>query len=103
MEPGQGSFSAETSELRAAARAVRDAIDDFGTRSPLKYRLDAQEAGHPRLSAELADYQHGSADVVDLLRTDAQELAARLTDTAADYEELDSELARALSEAVHRQ
>ncbi|QUG99861.1 hypothetical protein HUO13_02730 [Saccharopolyspora erythraea] len=102
-EPNANSFSAETHELRAAARNVRDAIEEFGTGSALKYRLDAHEAGHPRLGAELAGYQRASADSVELLRADAQELATRLTDSAADYEGLDSDLASVLSDVVHRQ
>ncbi|GAA2818068.1 hypothetical protein [Saccharopolyspora taberi] len=91
-------FSADTHELRATARNTRNTINDFSSRSALKYRLAPSEAGHDRLGAELAAYQQESASAVDLLRADALELADRLVGSADLYEELDAGLADRLSE-----
>lgn len=98
-----GCFSVDPAELRIAARTVRETIGEFSERPTLKYWLDSGEVGNAPLAEALSEFQRNSSDAVGVLRVDALELAERLTDTAAGYETTDSDLARALSEAVGRQ
>jgi hypothetical protein len=82
-------FYVSIDELRRAENLVRELGQSLAESVSLKYSIDARQVGNEELAEAVTEFHDHSRGSTDRLCADAAEAAARLRDTAAEYENHD--------------
>lgn len=96
------SFSVEPAELIQLATRTRDRLAELAGMPAAKYTLDARELDVPELAAPLDSVQAGSRHAMEIITADLAAFAERLGAAATGYQEVDTTLARRITDLIAR-